>query len=483
MGKDRENVFHPAKGKPSGANKQEGTGLRETFPPDQLEQDNRMTERYTVGEDKISPDVHVRHANRNTSKGEDFSETKEKSYKSRNETFNENFTKTIPEELLGILTKDIFNELGNYQSNNCISILMRTHKAGMKVNEQEDMISFKNALQHVEKALHEKKVEEITIKKILKPGYDLLRDDKFWYSLTDGLAVYIADGFFKYLRLNGAVADHVRVNSSFYVSPLVPFMVRKEYFYLLDIAKKFPRFYRVDALGIEHLEIEEMPTDVNDVVHFEEKEAEKLFRTGGKGGTGSANFHGIGGGKPDEKEHIAIYLKEVDNTIWQTHLHDATVPLLLSGQSFLIPLYRSVSKYAHIWPEALTGNHHQQSDKELYDEAMNIMQPYFDEQLNKALADYGNKSATQFTSTSPEHIIPGAHYGRLSHLFVKRGVCIWGTFNEQENKLNIVPEEREGVEDLVDRTIIKTIQTGGEVYILDGGKMPQSADITAIFRY
>lgn len=456
MGKDREGNFHPAKGKPSGANKEE---------------------------ERIRPDLPGRHPNRNTSKGEDLSSSDSESNKSVNKTYTEGFSNTQPEELYGILTKDVFSELANFEGMPCVSILLPTHKAGVEVNEQVDLIAFKNALQAVEKQLAERKTEQTLIKKILEPGYTLLRDDTFWRNQSNGLAIYISDNYFKYLRLSAPVTQHIRINSSFYVSPLIPFMVKKEYFYILDIAKKFPRFYRADLFGIEHLQIEEMPSGVDDVVHFEEKEAEKLFRSGGRGGTGGANFHGIGGGKPDEKEHIAIYLEEVDDTIWKTHLNKSNAPLLLAGQDFLIPIYRAVSDYSYIWPEALTGNHHQQSDNELYEAAMQVMQPYFDQSLNKYLEDYGNKSATKLTSSIIADIIPAAYYGQIAQLFVKKDTQIWGTFNEQDNKLTIASQEQEGTEDLVDKAIIKTIQNGGDVFILDEGQMPAPSELAAVLRY
>jgi hypothetical protein len=454
MGKDRENKFHPGKGKPSGANK---------------------------SEPEIPSDLPVRHPNRNTSKGEDNSRTESTQNKSRNATFNEDVTKTEREELVGYLTKDIFNELAAYDKAPCISILLPTHKAGVEVNEQVDQTAFKNSLQQAEKLLKER-ADQTAIKRMLTPGYDLLRDEKFWYSLSDGLAIYIADGYFKYLKVRAPLIQHVRVNSSFYVSPLVPFMVRPEYFYLLDLHKKYPRFYRADAIGIEHLQIEEMPSGVDDVVHFEEKDQD-TFRTGERGSTGGANFHGIGGGRPEEKENIALYFEEIDDTIWITHLHRENVPLLLAGQEFLIPIYRSVSDYNYIWPQALTGNHQYQNDNELYQEAIQVMRPYFDQPLQRALEDYGNKSATQLTSTVVGAIIPATYYKRVSHLFVSKTCKIWGTFNEQENKLDIVPEETETTDDLIDKAVIKTIQNGGEVYFMEPAQMPEPAELAAIFRY
>lgn len=68
-GKDENGVFHPGKGKPSGANKEEGLGLQPT-PPEKIEQYLEITEKYTTGEDELTAAVPIRHPNRNTSKGE-----------------------------------------------------------------------------------------------------------------------------------------------------------------------------------------------------------------------------------------------------------------------------------------------------------------------------------------------------------------------------------------------------------------------------
>ncbi|MBD0332424.1 MAG: hypothetical protein ICV66_07190 [Chitinophagaceae bacterium] len=61
MGKDH-------RGKPSGVDKQEGLGLRKTMPPEKLQSDEEMTEKYTDGPDELKDNVHVLHPNRNTGK-------------------------------------------------------------------------------------------------------------------------------------------------------------------------------------------------------------------------------------------------------------------------------------------------------------------------------------------------------------------------------------------------------------------------------
>lgn len=483
MGKDREGKYHPPKGKPSAADKSEGLGLRRSLAPEELEQDELMTERYTVGEDELSPDIHLLHPNRNTSKRKDYTPPEDTTDKSRLQTFTEELDTAEPEELPGVLTKEIFNDLASFKAVNCVSILLPTHSSGVEINEQVDPTRFKTALQDVEKKLMEKEVDQIVIQKILQPAYDLLRNDEFWLRLSDGLAVYMAENTFKYIKLPAAPVEETLVNSSFLLAPLIPFISRNEYFYLLSVSKKQAKLFKADYFGIQFIPLDEMPFGVEDVVHLENKDDHNLFRTGGRGGTGGANFHGIGGGRPDDKTNVAMYLKEVDRTLRESVLRNEHAPLLLAGVEYQIPIYRSVSSYKNIWPEALTGNHDHDNMSDLYSQAKEIMQPYFDERRKKALNDYGNKSATALTSSIIADIIPAAYYGQIAQLFVEEHAHVWGTFDEMANELQLHDEMQESSDCLVDQVIIKTIQTGGEVFLMPKEEMPQDSVMAAIMRY
>ncbi|QJD94859.1 hypothetical protein HH214_02675 [Mucilaginibacter robiniae] len=48
---------------------------------------------------------------------------------------------------MDLISKEEFAELINYHGENCISIYIPTHRAGVEVNEKQDAIVFKNALQ------------------------------------------------------------------------------------------------------------------------------------------------------------------------------------------------------------------------------------------------------------------------------------------------------------------------------------------------
>ncbi len=484
MGKDRDGVFHPGKGKPSGVNKEEGFGIQPT-DPEHLDEYNEITDKYTEGEDELSPAVHLRHPNRNTSKGETNFKAKEnnpKSDKTVQQTITDKTETVVPEELPGVLTKEVFKDLGLYQSPCCISVYLPTHKAGVKVNERNDAVSFKNALQKAEEILKERKVSTSTIQTMLAPGYALLRDDAFWLQQSEGLAFFIADGYFKYIKMPFEAEEYMVIEDTFYVTPLIPALLSYEYFYVLVISKKQCKLFRADAFTMHHVEVKNLPKGLTE--ELGDTDVTTTFRTGGRGGTGGANFHGMGGGNNnDDKAYIANYFEAADDEIWKQVLHNETAPLLLAGVEYLIPVYRSVSDYNHIWNDALTGNHEYDDVPSLYNQAREKMEPYFQRRINKALENYANRSATQLTSCVKVDIIPAAYYGKIAQLFVAKGEHIWGRFDEMKNKITYLDQSNEGAQDLVDNIVVKTLLNGGDVFLLDRDKMPGNNVLAAIFRY
>ncbi len=96
---------------------------------------------------------------------------------------------------------------------------------------------------------------------------------------------------------------------------------------------------------------------------------------------------------------------------------------------------------------------------------------------------FGNKSATELTSSIAADVIPAAYYGRVSHLFVCKGEHIWGTFDEMTSELQFHDSPEADGEDLIDNAVVKTLATGGEVFLLDKEQMPVQSQMAALLRY
>ena len=72
-----------------------------------------------------------------------------------------------------------------------------------------DPVNFKNQLQEVSRRLGEKGKDQGYIESLLKPGFDLVRNFDFWTNMTPGIAVFIAEGFFKYIKMPVAPAEQL----------------------------------------------------------------------------------------------------------------------------------------------------------------------------------------------------------------------------------------------------------------------------------
>lgn len=382
-----------------------------------------------------------------------------------------------------IISKSEFAELANFKSECSVSVYIPTHKSGVEVNEQQDLIVFKNSLQQVRRNLQTKGLNSTQIEEIIKPATEMLQDDVFWYNLGAGLGVFMAKGFFKTVKFPKPVKEEIFINNSFYVSPLLPIIANDHHFYLLVFSKHDAKFYRGNDFNIEKIEVEGLPNGINDVVHFEEKGGKELVRGAGNLAGAGANFHGHGSGLSDEKTYVAQYVREVDQTLRKEVLASENAPLVLAAVDYLIPIYKQNSNYKNITAEAIIGNSEYEDLNSLFKKASDIVAPYFYEEDRKALKTYYDQSATGLTSNTADEIIPASHYGRISDLFVMKDAHIWGKFNEVTNELNIHEEKHDDDDCLINQAVVKTIANGGVVHILEADKMPENSQIAAFMRY
>ena len=480
MAKDRmENLQQPTETS-SGSGAQPDTIIDERSLDKQL----AIEERYGIDPDTNNIDsAQVRHPNRNADKRtarRRSAASKSSLNKSGNESLTSNLSGAGPEPVT-VISREFLEELFNYNGSLCVSVYLSSERSAQG-NERVGPMSLKSALQQAEKLAQEN--DHALVQRTLAPGYELLRTEEFWTNQKAvGLAFFMGDGYFKYVALPFAPDQETVVNNAFLIAPLTPFFFTSEHYYLLTISKNQSKLFRGDKFGLTFIPVEGMPRGIEDVVHLEEKDDENLFRTGSSGAGGGAVYHGTGSSRPDDKENIAMYLAEVDSTIRKEVLHDSTSPLLLAGVGYLIPIYKKVTHYNHIWDKAMTGNHEHENDATLFETATEVMQEHFEASKNKALADYGNKSATDLTSHVVDDIVRAAYYKRIDTLFVSKGARLWGSFDDLNDTLIVHANEDTDDYDLIDKTILKTVLSGGKVFVLDEEEMPVRRMMVATMRY
>jgi len=484
MGKDRSGRYHPPKGKPSDTSK-EGLGLRPGMDPEDLEQDMKMTERYTEGPDKLASDVYMRHPNRQTRKGKEVYKPQEegssKTYKE--EMFNKDRVDTPLEEIEGVITKDLLKELYAFRAPHCITLILPTHRSGMEVNEQVDNIAFKNMLQDLILQLQEKQMTPPEIEKLLEPGFELLREDPFWRNLTEGLIVFIAEGFFKYIKLPYTPAQEMLVSDAFYLLNLLPLLNEndnaREVFWLLVIRRDKTTLYKADAYGMREETAPELPENITAVMAFPNGDQETITD---ESGVNAPTAEVITAGRP-EKKIVDLYVRKIDEVLQKIITGSNAWPLVLAGQMDLLQAFRRVSQYSNTIEATFEMEEEYIDSRKLYTLARQTIHELLEQKRREKLEAYYNNTTTGLTTSIPADVIAAAHYSQIRTLFVRKGTHIWGTFDEVNSIADIHDTRQENDDCLVERAAVQTILRGGEVFILDDEQMPKEAVLAALLRF
>lgn len=446
-----------------------------------LQKQINLEDEYMVGEknDLELPGVRARHRNRNTDKGaERVKRTAATRAVKRKIKADDELQRSSPVQVVERVSKELLVSLAQVKSSASVSIYFPVNVSLQ--NAEANQTAFKSVVQHAATMVHQ---QVPNASAVVQPALRLAADESMWKNVPPGLAVFLTHDASWVVKLPFSPQPLTVVNSAFHLAPLVPLLTDREYFFLLIVSKKKATLFSCDHFYIRRVEIDEMPEGIDDVVHFEEKDDQKLFRTGSSGAGGGANYHGIGAGKPDEKENISMYLKEVDRTLWSAILNNETAPLLIGGVEYLVNIFKGLTQYKNVWDEPLTGNLDDEDPKVLFETARKLIRPYFEEKTRKALDAYANHSASNLVSMRPVDIIPAAHYARVARLFVEEGATLWGQFDETKNSIVIHRQEQKNDEDLVNTTVLRTLLSGGEVHFLSPKDMPAHSPLAALMRY
>lgn len=472
MGKDREGNYHPPKGKPSDTGNKKGI-TSPSISKKEVKKQDQLEDKYDVDADNDSiENVKMMHPNRNENKDLDRQNPKEDrdfKHKSFRGSARED---TIDIEELSLMELDELLEVSTSTNSECISIYMPIDKSGVAVNEQVNKTLFKNLMKEARNSIREES--------ILLTVEDVLNDDLFWSGLSSkGLAVFVTTDFVRYLQLPTAPKSSIHNDNLFNVIPLIPHLSPSDFF-LLAITKKGVKFFLADKTQLKEIDIPGMPWGMDDVIHFEEKGDQKLFRTESSSAGEGASFHGMGAGKPDEKKNVEMYLAEVDRTLWKEFLHDKKAPLILAGVDYMVAIYRNITKYNNVWEQAIDGSPAYADEHELHNQACELLESYFKETQVTALEKYGDLSATTLSSDDTQEIVRAAFDARIDTLFVKETAPIWGSFDIDSRSVARHNEKRVGDKDLLNLTATQTMINGGKVYLVEED---EAAEMKAIFRY
>lgn len=375
-----------------------------------------------------------------------------------------------------MVKRDMLQNLIKKAESHSVSIYLPTHRENAAA--QQDPIRYKNLLNKAEKELIEMGMRQPEVDEMLKEPYGLINSESFWLHQSDGLAMFITPDHYEYYRLPLEFEEFVYVNDHFLITPMLPMLARDGSYHVLALSQNNVRFYTCNSDSIEQIELD-IPESMEEFQQYDVYE--KHLQAGPAPGGGRV-LHGQGDYAEDDKKFILDFLKHVENGVTD-YMNKQQTPLVLAGVKEITSMYRRVNHYHQLVDETIAGNTDKKSDKELREESWRVMEPKFLEEIEEELERYGNLKSSKLVSSDLEEVVKAARYGKVDTLFVPKGQHRWGEFDEDKQTVLLTNERTNGNHDLFNVAATETLTKKGNVYALDGNRMPEHSSIAAIMRF
>jgi hypothetical protein len=361
-----------------------------------------------------------------------------------------------------------------------ISIYLPTHP--VSTERDQDLVLFKNLVKKVEEGLLAGGMRSANVSTLMLPVRTLQNNPMFWRQSTGGLAVLNSEAGFSTLRLPGPAGPSAMVADRFVLKPLLPFVDHGEAFYVLALSLNSVRLFHGSRFNVTEVPLEDIPTSLADALKWDDYEREVQFFSTAMGTVASQTFYGTASAGENHKDEVARYFRGVDDGLREM-LAEKPVPVVLAGVDYLLPIYRSASRYPALADGGVPGNPEHVTNAQLHRRAWNLVEPRLNASRSRAIERFGELAAAGKASSDLTAIVPAALSGRVETLFLDMGVTAWGQPGVNGSAPTVHDTPEPGDTDLWDLSATRTMLTGGAVWAVDPVAEPDLAPAAAVFRY
>jgi Bacterial archaeo-eukaryotic release factor family 3 len=362
------------------------------------------------------------------------------------------------------LSREELRYLVQIRRHPCLSIFLPTHRSGRET--EEDRIRLKTLLRDAEAHLAKMGVPKRTTREVLSPARPLPGGREFWRYQSDGLALFLAPGYFRYFRVPLPLQERVAAADRFDITPLLPLWTLEDRFHLLALSRNHVRLFEGTRFSVNEIDTNSIPKSFNEAIETRVDQSHRRQHTA----------------RPGLPEDLLLYFRSIDRGL-RSLLNSQRVPLVLAGVDEALSFYRQVNTYEGLLPAGIVGNPDRLGPGELHSRAWQIVKEHYDAARQQAIRQYVECADASRNSSKLTEILPAAYHGRVYSLYVALGAALWGGFDAEQDAVDIHDEARPGDENLLNLAVVHSILNGGSVYALAQDKMPEGAVVAGLFRY
>ena len=239
----------------------------------------------------------------------------------------------------------------------CLSVYMplsTASTAGLNPNAKQNELHWKECIASMDGKLAQFGAQ----------GRELLESIRSWRAVLqdrqpDGrsLAVFRSPDVFSIAWLDEEVKDRAVAGPHFYIRPMLPELTRSRTFYLLALAQGKTRLLRCTTRTLE-----EVPLPQHTATSFEtymntakpDHVRDNRASPGPSAGSSPGIMFGTVSDAEDWDQYMAHYFRQIDRGVVEV-LRGHAEPLVLCAVEYELPLYKTVSTYAHLSDEVVRG--------------------------------------------------------------------------------------------------------------------------------
>lgn len=325
------------------------------------------------------------------------------------------------------------------------------------------------------------------IEAALAEGQELLRNQRFWQAATNGMAIFASRQQSYFVRSPLQFDPQAFAEPRFNILPLVPLLSGNGTFYVLAVSKKRLRMIEAGRRQAREIEIEGIPTSLDEVLQYEQKQRHFGLHTSsapGNGGRSSVIFHGHADSSDEaaRKQDLLRFFQIADEGL-RAVMRPTQAPLVLAGLEYETALYREANTYAGLIDGCVCGNADRSTPEQLRDQAWSLVEPLFDAPRRQAEDDLRRYSGSELVSLNVNQIISAARHGQVSALFVSPKRHLWGRLDPNDGAEDLHDVYQPGDEDVLNFAAARTLTGSGSVYPLSPNLIPPEAVAAARLRY
>ena len=226
--------------------------------------------------------------------------------------------------------------------------------------------------------------------------------------------------------------------------------------------------YSGEKFELKGVKIQELSNVVNEELKNRDFQKQLQFFTGsGAGKRKDSMFYGTGAKDFQVNKYLLNFFHKIDRSI-KKHLIDKR-PLILAGTDYIFPIYREANSYPWIMDGVINGNPKDLNKNELVSKAGSILKLHRRKEMEDEylkLVELKNTDQSRYSCDIKE-VVKASNYGKIDELFILSDKPVWGIYDEKTNKIEFHDKPGPETDELLNSAAINTINSGGEVFMMN----------------